>query len=364
MSQLGRIGGQVLTDNLLRAGVDLAFETDLLYLDVNNQQIGIKDSTPIYTLDVNNNIYTNELTAVSQLAVSNLRFNAPQTITTSVGGIDVYINGSGEIFHDRLTTANLVLDGNLISSISNSNIIFDPNGSGTVELRASTNVTGNIAVSGNISMSGNLTGLGTLTFGDQTLDTVSVNTDFTQSIVPGDDLTYALGADAGDSSARRWGELHSTQWQYIDTGAFPGSGLRPLAVTVSDQMTIDGVINKISALQSNDDIILNPDTGITFIESTKWQDNDVTNLLNTPLTLASSGTGYYSISGDNAMVIPSGPVLDRRASPDVGETRWNTDQNYLECFDGTVWAVSTGGGIEVTAEIMNELSNVYALILG
>ncbi len=34
MSQLGRIGGQVLTDNLLRAGIDLAFETDLLYLNV------------------------------------------------------------------------------------------------------------------------------------------------------------------------------------------------------------------------------------------------------------------------------------------------------------------------------------------
>jgi len=70
MSQLGRIGGQVLTDNLLRAGVDLAFETDLLYIDVNNLRIGVKDSTPVYDLDVNNNIYTNELTAVTQLAQS------------------------------------------------------------------------------------------------------------------------------------------------------------------------------------------------------------------------------------------------------------------------------------------------------
>jgi len=361
---LGRIGGQVLTDNLLRAGVDLAFETDLLYLDVTNQQIGIKDSTPVYTLDVNNNIYANELTAVTQLAPGNLRLNSPETITTSVGGIDVYINGGGEIFHDRLVTANLVLDGNLISSVSNSNIVLDPNGSGTVELRADTNITGNLAVSGNISMSGNLTGLGTLTFGDQTLDTVTINTDFTQSIIPGDDLAYALGADAGDSSARRWAELHTPQWQYFTDGAWPGSGIQPQSATISDQTIINGVINKISAQQSNDDIILNPYTGITFIESTKWQGNDITNLLNTPLTLSSSGTGYYTISGTNAMVIPSGSDLDRRASPDEGETRWNTDQEYLECFDGAVWAVSTGGGIEVTTEIMNELSNVYAIILG
>jgi hypothetical protein len=364
MSQLGRIGGQVLTDNLLRAGVDLAFETDLLYLDVNNQRIGVKDSTPVYDLDVNSNIYANDLTVVTQLAPGNLRINSPETITTSVGGIDVYINGGGEIFHDRLVTANLVLDGNRRSSSRNSNIVFDPNGSGTVQLMSDTNITGDLAVSGNISMSGNLTGLGTLTFGDQTLDTVTINTDFTQSIIPGDDLTFAMGADAGDSSARRWAEMHSPEWRYITNGAWPGSGIIPQSAVVSSQMTLDGVNNKISAIQSNDDILLSPHTGIVRIEATRWQNNDITNLLNTPLTLAATNTGYYNISGTNAMIIPAGPDLDRRASPEVGETRWNTDEEYLECFDGTVWAVSTGGGIEVTSEIMNDLSNVYTLILG
>ena len=364
MSQLGRIGGQVLTDNLLRAGVDLAFETDLLYLDVTNNRIGIRDSTPIYDLDVNSNIRTDELTVTTQAALGNLRINTPNTFSTSVGGIDIFINGGGEIFHDRVITNNLVVDGNLISSISNSNIVLDPNGSGTVELRANTDILGDLAVSGNITMSGNLTGLGTLILGNQTIDTVTVNTDFTQSIIPGDDITYAMGADAGDSSPRRWAELHSPQWQYITDGAWPGSGIVPQSATISDQLTLDGTINKISAAQSNDDVLLLPDTGITRIEATQWQGNDITNLLNTPLTLTSTGIGYYSVDGTNAMIIPSGPDLDRRASPDIGETRWNTDQGYLECFDGTVWAVSTGGGIEVTTEIMNDLSNVYTLILG
>ena len=375
MSQLGRIGGQVLTDNLLRAGVDLAFETDLLYLDVNNQRIGVRDSTPVYDLDVNNNIYTNELTAVTQLAAGNLQLNSPETISTSVGGIDVYINGGGEIFHDRLVTANLILDGNLISSISNSNIILDSNGSGTVELRADTNITGDLAVSGNINISGNLSNPGTLTFGDnQTFDTVTINTDFTQSIIPGDDLTFAMGADAGDSSARRWGQSYSPDWTYITDGAWPGSGLRPQSVIVSDQISLDGSINKLSAIQSNEDIILNPYTEITFIENTKWQSNDITNLLNTPLTIATTGTGYYVFSGNNGIRIPAGtgdptyapgtPQNQRRASPVVGETRWNTDLAYLECYDGSVWAVSTGGGIEVTTEIMEDLGHVYTLMLG
>jgi hypothetical protein len=365
MSQLGRIGGQVLTDNLLRAGVDLAFETNLLYLDVTNQQIGIRDSTPVYTLDVNNNIHTNELTVTTQAALGNLRINAPNTFTTSVGGIDVYINGGGEIFHDRVTTNNLVFDGNLISSISNSNIVLDPNGSGTVQLLADTNITGNLAVSGNITMSGNLTGLGTLTFGDQTIDTVTINTDFTQSIIPGDDITYAMGADAGDSTARRWSQAHAPDWTNITTGAWPGSGLRPQSAVVSDQLRLDGDINKISAIQSNDDVLLLPDTGITRIESTQWQDNDITNLLNTPLTFASTaGIGYLRFMGDNGFVVPAGTSGERPSSPELGDTRWNVTEQYLECFDGSVYVVSTGGGEIVTQQFMEDLGFIYSAILG
>ena len=50
---VGRISGPLLKANLLRQGVDLAFETDLLYLDVNNSRIGIKTSTPSAELDIN-----------------------------------------------------------------------------------------------------------------------------------------------------------------------------------------------------------------------------------------------------------------------------------------------------------------------
>ena len=39
---LGRISGPLLADNLLRNGVDLAFETQLLYFDVKNKRIGVK----------------------------------------------------------------------------------------------------------------------------------------------------------------------------------------------------------------------------------------------------------------------------------------------------------------------------------
>jgi hypothetical protein len=369
MSQLGRIGGQVLTDNLLRAGVDLAFETDLLYLDVTNRKLSVKTSPPVYDLDVNSEIATNDLTVTNQIRFepNGIRISG-NTFTTQVGGIDVYI-GSNDLFHARLLTDNLEIVNNYIGSLNNSNIVLDPNGTGTIEIFSDAYITGDLTVGTvsapkNINVSGNLTGLGTLTLGDQTLDTVTVNTDFTQSIIPGDDFAYALGADASDSSPRRWSQLHASDWTGIDTGAWPGSGLRPQAVTVSDQMRLDGVVNKISAIQSNEDILLTPDTGITYIEKTKWQDSDITNLNNTALTLASTGIGYYNFNGTNAILVPAGDNSQRRSSPELGETRWNTEVGYLECFDGTVWVISTGGGEEVTETVMNDLGNIYTLILG
>ena len=49
---IGRISGSVLKSNLTRNGVDLAFETSLLYLDVTNSRVGIGTSEPSTALHV------------------------------------------------------------------------------------------------------------------------------------------------------------------------------------------------------------------------------------------------------------------------------------------------------------------------
>jgi hypothetical protein len=388
VASLGRISGKALEANLLRNGVDLAFNGDLLYFKVSPQiqgtdpaedgdpnypgvtgtGIGINRDVPIYDLDVNSDIFTRELTVTNQLSIDNIVINIPNTFTTTVGGIDIFIAGS-DIYHDKLVTASLEVNDNYIASFSNSNITLDPNGSGRVEFLANTNITGNLVVGTalaprNINISGDLSKQGNLILGDRIVDTVTVNTDFAQSIIPGDDLVWSLGENTGDSSPRRWSQIHSPDWTKITTGAWPGSGLRPQAVIISDQMRLDGVVNKISGVQSNEDIELLPDTGIVYIERTKWQDNDLTNLNNTALTFASTGIGYTLFVGDNAVVIPAGDNSQRRLTPDVGETRWNTEVGYLECFDGTVWVISTGGGEEVTSTIMEDFGHAYTLMLG
>jgi hypothetical protein len=64
------------------------------------------------------------------------------------------------------------------------------------------------------------------------------------------------------------------------------------------------------------------------------------------------------------MVIPSGDDSQRRLIPELGETRWSTQQQYLECYDGSVWIVATGGGEIVTQEYMEDLGFIYSAILG
>jgi hypothetical protein len=308
----------------------------------------------------------NDINILSGFTAGNIVVSAPSTVSVPSGNLSINIAGSSPTanFTGDIRTSRLKFDGNLIESFSNQNIIFNANGSGPINLEATTNVTGDLRISGNTAMTGDLSFQGTITIGDRTVDTVTVNTDFTQSIIPGDDLAYALGADSNDSSPRRWAQVHSPDWTNISTGAWPGSGLRPQSAVVSDQMSLNGIINKISAIQSNEDIELLPDTGIVYVERTKWQDSDITNLLDSPLTLGSTGIGYTQFTGTNAILIPAGDNSQRRLTPEVGETRWNTDLDYIECYDGTTWIVSIGPGEVVSNEDVSELGNIYTLILG
>ncbi len=67
-----RIPGELLQSNLTRSGVDLAFETNLLYLDVSNGRIGIgTDSPGAYKLDVNGTArFQNDVLVTGDLTVT------------------------------------------------------------------------------------------------------------------------------------------------------------------------------------------------------------------------------------------------------------------------------------------------------
>ena len=79
---IGRISGSVLKSNLTRNGTDLAFETNLLYLDVTNNRVGIGTSSPSTTLDINGTVNATTVTA-GTLTASGTGTDALLTLTTT-----------------------------------------------------------------------------------------------------------------------------------------------------------------------------------------------------------------------------------------------------------------------------------------
>ena len=80
---IGRISGSVLKSNLTRNGVDLAFETNLLYLDVTNSRVGIGTSEPTTALHVNGTVTASAITGLSSATITNTSTDDSILVTTT-----------------------------------------------------------------------------------------------------------------------------------------------------------------------------------------------------------------------------------------------------------------------------------------
>jgi cytoskeletal protein CcmA (bactofilin family) len=234
---VGRISGPLLKSNLVRNGIDLAFETDLLYLDVNNQKIGIKTSSPQHELDVSGTTRTNNLTVITQADLADVTVQG-STISTdnnylNLGTLD------NVVYQNKLRIDSIDIEGNTISTNdSNANIEFNPNGTGSVEILADMNVTGNIHATGNITADGDIV------LGDQDTDSIVFNAEIASDIVPDVANTYQLGTDPTTGGK---------QWKDIWVENFFASSITTDALTVNGIDLISKQGNIIYVAENGDD---------------------------------------------------------------------------------------------------------------
>jgi hypothetical protein len=213
---IGRISGPLLKANLLREGVNLAFENDLLYLDVNNSRIGINNANPQYDLDVIGTTRAPALEVSTLANIGSVNITGTTISTTqptlSLGAAD------NVIYQNKLTVDSLDLENNVISSNeTNANIEFSPNGTGTVEIFADTNVTGNITATGSITADGNIT------IGDTDTDNITFNAEINSNIIPDTTETYTLGSDPA---------IGGKQWQNVFTNTLTAGTVRTTSIAV------------------------------------------------------------------------------------------------------------------------------------
>lgn len=249
--ELGRISGPLLATNLVRHGIDLSFETDLLFLYVSdndpaNFKVGIKTDTPGRLLDVANKLTSVNFIVDNTLTVPNfdIHTNEIQNLTGPIyisptgqtldgildGGASGTISfvseedggGSGtlvfsptinggnsspfgsapEIHAPALTTDNLKITDQLIKNlITGSDIELSPSGLGIVRFNSY-----EVNINGSLHATGDVTWDGSVTFGNDNTDNVNLSSDIASSIIPDVTNTYDLG-----STLKRWRDLYSDE---------------------------------------------------------------------------------------------------------------------------------------------------------
>lgn len=241
---IGRISGQMLKANLLRSGTDLAFETNLLVLDVTNSFVGIGTATPARKLHISD---TGALRLPSgtdaqrgTAANGDIRYNTDQAqiegyvdgawtdlgsgskITDADGntGIDVerstdaneihfFTEAAGDVAHIRadgsIELNNLEIDNQTITGLStNTDINITPNGTGNVNLNADTirvgDSSGDITITTNdavdlILSTNNGTNSGTIKIADNTNGNIQILPNGSGEIVVSGPITTNGTAD-------------------------------------------------------------------------------------------------------------------------------------------------------------------------
>jgi len=187
---IGRISGPLLKANLLRDGVNLAFETDLLFLDVVNGRVGIKTASPTHDLTINGTTRTTELEATVEADIATFNIVA-NTISSTSDTINLEPSGTNPVvYQGKLVTGDLQISTNVIETVTDgTDLNITTNGIGQVIVNA------NVLVNGDLHATGNITADGSITLGDADTDNIVFNADVNSNIVPNITATYNLGSD-------------------------------------------------------------------------------------------------------------------------------------------------------------------------
>lgn len=321
MSELGRISGAMLKDNLVRDGVDLVFENELgdnnLYLDVITGKVGINTDAVTRELTVNDSIRTINLIVDNYFQIDNFTIDG---IANTITYLPADIVTNSVINTDTIsTTSGLRFNDNSISTtVSNANIELRPHGTGIVTTIS------NLDVGGNLHSTGDVTFDGTITFGNQSNDSVSFNVDVNSDLIPDVSDAYNLGSNFNTLVLD--GEYaNSTPVTFVDAGS-------------ASSITFTGLV----------------DGGSSDSQAKKWKElhtKFVNSLYLTSPTLSFPGitniatrpgnTYYVSENGDNSNVgnHPSGPYASVKYALSQcvsGDTVYIYPGEYEEIFPLTV----------------------------
>lgn len=206
--ELGRISGPLLTANLERNGIDLAFETDLVYLSVADVDspskiigIGVNTDAPSRPLTVSGTLKTTDLVVDTSLSTPEffVTTNRIQNLTQDIVFRPLQLFDP-KIVSEKFGTLNLRISDKLIENITNdSDINLASNGTGKVVF-----TTNQLRIDKDLHATGDITWDGTITFGSDDTDSVTFDSDLSSSFIPNVHDLYDLG-----TALKKWNKLYT-----------------------------------------------------------------------------------------------------------------------------------------------------------
>lgn len=296
---IGRISGPMLFSNLERQGVDLAFQSNLLYLDVNNLRVGVINSSPQYSLDASGNVKMANIVILGNTITSNtgkINFGSTSNILIAGGSANnvLYTDGLGNLNWGEISDIDFTWDNITLTS-------------GNAESWYSTvlNVT------------------------DANLITAAVTNLSTSNIL----------VSSGNITANLFGNVSGTFSQFTGNVAadyFIGN-IAAESTTVTGNVSANLLIGNVYTQQITSTV------GDLHLSAAS---NDPNNIIR-----------FDSVS---AFDIPSGTTAQRPPSPDYGLVRYNTDLGSIEWWGGSQWVA--GSNLINTQQITPDgTSQVYTL---
>lgn len=329
MSQMGRIGGALLAQDLLRNGTDLAFETSLLYLNVTGKYVGINTQGPSSDLTIGT-VKNNGGTSTSTIRTT----NSIATTTSTIGNFTIsgstiqHLTSSITIAPNQASNPTIVTPGlsssslyisnnNIATTVTNDTMNVTPNGNNgamlnviaVVGISAIYNVTLPVvqagATYGTIYFTsgskigddafivtqgkGYITGLATVTY-----NSITYNVNIASVVTTGGNINFAN--DAGNVTVNVNAGLHAT-------GNITFDGNIQLGNSATDDITFVAKVNT--------DLL-----------------PDVLTVLVTPVSkqlLAETLDLFIAEDSQNLVTEPLPPYYDRTPLYDLGSAslRWN-----------------------------------------
>jgi hypothetical protein len=361
MPQLGRIGGPVLSADLLRDGSDLAFETDLLYLSVKDLSnpsktvgLGVKNNSPSQKLQITgtshfarSNSSLSDWYVTTEADLANLVF-LTYKIQNPTGNIVIRPDQSVDpkIVTNEIRTSKLKLVNSAVSTLtSGDNIEITANGNGLVKFNtADVLLTGNLQVTGAVTWDGS-----TITLGSDDTDRVIFNADINSNILPDVNNLYTLG-----STTKKWNTVYSKNIDALtlEANSLTVNGINMLLtqghtiyVSVNGNDTNNGIHlhntyrtikHALSVATAGDNVVIFPGT---YVEEFP---------LTVPQGVSVTGAGIRSVT-----VSPSSGTNTKDAFLLNGETtvsHFAVKGVYYDSINNTGYAFRFANGFKVTTK--------------